>query len=128
MYNVRFLQYFEHILQYLRSERYDHAFRVPESLPRDALAALATEAKFYNFVTLHQSLREALRKPPLVFQHKFLEKDVYTSWEEHGKQIQDLLRHGWELHDTSMSASNGNVHGLTRLILRSDHDRARNIT
>ncbi|KAL3147265.1 BTB/POZ domain-containing protein kctd3 [Trebouxia sp. C0010 RCD-2024] len=106
---------FEHILQYLRADRHDQAFQLPESLKRDELAALATEAKFYRFASFHDSLREALRKPPPQFQHKFLYKEYYTSWEDHGKLVQDLVKQGWELRKTSLSCSMGNSMGLTQL-------------
>lgn len=108
------LQWFEHILQYLRAERHDLAFQLPESLHRDELAALTTEAKFYNLASFHDSLREMLRKPPPVIEHKFHYKDMYSTWAEHGKGVQELVRQGWELRWTSISAY-GNDVGLTRL-------------
>ncbi|KAL3136440.1 BTB/POZ domain-containing protein kctd21 [Trebouxia sp. C0009 RCD-2024] len=111
---------FEHILQYLRAKRYDQPFQLPESLQRDELAALATEAKFYRFARFHDSLREALRKPPPLVQHKFLYKESYTSWEEHGKQVQNLVKQGWELRETILSCAMGNNMGLTRMSMQ-DH-------
>lgn len=113
-------QCFEHILQYLRAKRYDQPFQLPESLQRDELAALATEAKFYRFARFHDSLREALRKPPPLVQHKFLYKESYTSWEEHGKQVQNLVKQGWELRETILSCAMGNNMGLTRMSMQ-DH-------
>ena len=108
-------QCFEHILQYLRMERHDQAFKLPESLHTDELAALATEAKFYRFASFHDSLHYALTEPTPRFQHKFLYKEYSTSWDEHGEEVQWLVRQGWELHETSLSCSMGNSMGLTHL-------------
>ena len=89
-------------------ERHDQAFKLPESLHRDALAALATEAKFYGLDSFHDSLHDALREAIPQFQDKFLYKEYSTSWDEHGEEVQ------W-LHETSLSCSMGNSMGLTHL-------------
>ena len=111
------VQCFEHILQYLRAERFDQAFQLPETLHRDDLAALTTEAKFYNLTGFHNSLREMLRKPPPIMEHKFHYKSYEhcDSWEKHEKEVQELVRQGWEVRSTSMSAAYCTGIGVTRL-------------
>lgn len=122
------LQCFEHVLQYLRAERFDRAFQLPESLYRHELAALTAEAKFYNLASFHDSLRDMLKKPPPVMEHKFHPKDYYDTWEEHGKQVEELVRQGWELRSTSMSAAHSTGIGVTRLCRLRQQPGAKDIT